>query len=65
MVIIENRQKGPIQLVIRSRDNFGGFTTLNIPGMGAGKNVYTLEDERMTENVERAEKEGLIKTKKI
>ncbi len=65
MIEIENRQRGPTQLVVRSKVHNGGFTTLNIPGMGAGKNVYFLEDERMTENVARAEKDGFIKTRYV
>lgn len=60
MILIENKLKGPIQLVVRSKVHNGGFSTLNIPGMGAGKNFYALEDERMTENVERAKKDFLI-----
>lgn len=65
MIEIENRQNGPIQLVVRSMTHNGGFTTLNIPGIGSGKNVYTLEDERMTEYVERVKKDGLITTRYV
>lgn len=62
---IINRQKGPTQLIIRSRDHVGDFTTLNIPGMGAGKNVIFLEDELITEYVEQAEERGLISTEVV
>lgn len=65
MIEITNRQKGPIQLVIKSRVHYGNFTTQNIPGMGAGKNVFLLEDELMTESVAEAEKKGLITTKYV
>jgi hypothetical protein len=65
MLEITNRQKGPVQLVIRSKVHNGGFTCLNIPGMGAGKNVYHLEDELTTEYVERAKKTGLISTRYV
>jgi hypothetical protein len=41
------------------------FTTLNIPGVGSGKNVYLLEDERNTPYIQRVEEMGLISTKHI
>jgi hypothetical protein len=63
MIEIKNKMKSPVQLVIRSRKAPKAFTTLNIPGLGAGKNTYYLEDERNTEYVERAEKMGLISTR--
>jgi len=65
MIRIENRGRGPVQLVVRSKVHNGGFTTLNIPGVGAGKNFYDLEDELMTEYVERSEKKGEITTKYV
>lgn len=65
MIEIKNKTKSPIQLVIRSRKAPRSFTTLNIPGLGAGNNTYLLEDERNTEYVERAEKLGLISTRQI
>lgn len=65
MIHIENKGKGPVQLVVRSTTHNGGFTTLNIPGVGAGKNFYDLADERMTENIERAERDGFITTKNV
>lgn len=65
MLEIKNKQKYPVQLVIRSRKAPRAFTCLNIPGVGGGKNVYYLEDERATEYIDRAEKEGLISTKQI
>jgi hypothetical protein len=65
MLEIKNKQKYPVQLVVRSRKASRAFTCLNIPGVGGGKNVYYLEDERATEYIDRAEKEGLISTKQI
>jgi hypothetical protein len=65
MLEIKNNKKHPVQLVIRSRKAPRAFTCLNIPGVGAGKNVYYLEDERATEYIDRAEKEGLISTRHI
>lgn len=65
MIEIKNRTKSPVQILIRSRKSPKSFTTLNVPGIGAGSNTYLLEDERSTEYVERAEKMGLISTRHI
>jgi hypothetical protein len=65
MIEIINKQKCPVQILIRSRKSPRSFTTLNIPGVGSGKNIYLLEDERATEYIDRVEKLGLISTKKI
>lgn len=62
MIEIKNRTKGPIQLVVKSKAA-KSFTTLNIPGIGAGNNTYFLEDERQTEYIDRAERLGLISTR--
>lgn len=65
MIEITNRLRGPVQLVIRSRTKARSFTCLNIPGIGAGKNVYLLEDERVTEDIERAKREKQITTRYV
>lgn len=65
MIEIRNKTRGPVQLVIRSKKAPKAFTTLNVPGIGAGNNIYLLEDERNTEYVERAEKLGLISTRQL
>lgn len=65
MIEIKNKTRSPVQILIRSRKSPKAFTTLNVPGVGAGNNIYLLEDERSTEYVERAEKMGLISTKKL
>jgi len=66
MIEIRNKNKFPVQLVVRSRKSPRSFTTLNIPGVGSGKNVYYLDDERSTEYIERLEQKfGLITTKRI
>jgi hypothetical protein len=65
MIEIKNKTRGPVQVLIRSRTSPKAFTTLNVPGIGAGNNVYMLEDERNTEYVERAEKMGLISTRRL
>ena len=63
MIEIKNKLKSPIQLIVRSRRKPRSFTTLNIPGVGSGKNIYFLEDERATEYIERVESMGLISTR--
>ena len=63
MIEITNKSRSPVQLVIRSTRATNTFTCLNIPGIGAGKNVYLLADERKTEYVDRAEADGLISTR--
>jgi len=65
MLEIKNKKKFPVQLVIRSKKATRTFTVLNIPGIGGGKNVYYLEDERATEYIDKAEKDGLITKKQI
>lgn len=65
MLEIKNKQKFPVQLIVRSRTTPRSFTVLNIPGVGSGKNFYLLEDERTTEYIDRAEKDGLISTRHI
>jgi hypothetical protein len=67
MIEITNKTRGPVQLVIRSmtEGKNHSFTVLNIPGLGAGNNVYLLEDERHTEYVDRAEKAGFITQKRV
>jgi hypothetical protein len=65
MIEIKNKTRGPVQILIRSRKSPKAFTTLNVPGVGAGNNIYMLEDERNTEYVDRAEKMGLISTRHL
>ena len=65
MIEIKNKTKSPVQILIRSKKSPKSFTTLNVPGVGAGNNTYLLEDERSTEYVERAEQMGLISTRYI
>lgn len=63
MLEITNRNKFPLQLVVKSRKAPRTFTVLNVPGIGSGKNIFLLEEERSTDYILRAEKEGLITTK--
>lgn len=65
MLEIENKNKFPVQLIVRARESTRSFTVLNIPGKGSNKNVYFLEDERATEYIDKAERDGLITTKYI
>lgn len=65
MLEIKNKHKYPVQLVIKSKKAPRSFTTLIIPGIGCGKNIYLLEDERTTEYIDRAEKDGLISTRQL
>lgn len=63
MLEITNRKKFPLQLVVKSRKAPRSFTVLNVPGIGSGKNIFLLEEERSTDYILRAEKQGLITTK--
>jgi hypothetical protein len=65
MLEIRNKNKFPVQLIVKSRTATRSSTVLNIPGIGSGKNVYLLEEERATEYIDRAEKNGLISTRHI
>ncbi len=65
MIEIKNKTRSPVQIVIKSLKKPKSFTCLNVPGIGAGKNIYYLEDERKTDYVDRAEQIGLISTRYI
>ena len=66
MIEIKNKNKFPVQLVVRSKHKPNSFTTLIIPGRGAGQNIYYLQDELTTEYFDRVEKEyKLIETRYI
>lgn len=65
MIEIKNKQRGPLQIMVRSRKAPRAFTTLIIPGIGKGKNVRLIEDELKTEQIDLVEKMGLISTRYI
>ena len=65
MIEIKNKQKSPVQILVRSRTAPRAFTTLIIPGIGKQKNVRLIEDEQKTDIIERVEKMGLISTRYI
>ena len=65
MLEITNKQKFPVQLLVKSKKGIRSFTVLNIAGIGQGKNIYLLDEERATEYIDRAVKDGLISTRII
>ena len=65
MIEIKNKQKSPVQLIVRSRKAPRAFTTLIIPGIGKGQNIRLIDDELKTDYIERVEKMGLISTRYI
>lgn len=65
MIEITNRTKSPVQLVVRSTRHPRSFTTLVVPGIGAGRNVIYIPDERHTEFVDRAEKAMKLITTRV
>lgn len=65
MIEIRNKQKCPVQLVVKSKRAPRAFTTLNVPGIGKEKNVVQLEDERVTDYIYRCEEMGLISTRQV
>lgn len=65
MIEITNKNRFPIQLIVRSKKAPRAFTTLNIPGIGEKRNVFYLEDERSTPELERAASNGLVITRHI
>jgi hypothetical protein len=65
MIEIKNRGRSPVQLVVRSRKAPRAFTTLIVPGIGAGKNVVLIEDELWTETIDRVEEMGLITQRRV
>jgi sulfate adenylyltransferase subunit 1 (EFTu-like GTPase family) len=63
VIEITNRNRFPVQLIVRSRKKARAFTTLIIPGRGKGHNVIKIEDELKTEYIDRVEQMGLISTR--
>lgn len=66
MIEIRNKDKSPVQILVRSRTAPRAFTTLIIPGIGGGKNTRIIEDEQVINDVmARVEKMGMISTRYI
>lgn len=66
MIEITNKNRFPVQLIVKSKKSPRSFTTLNVPGVGSKKNVCYLREEQGTEYIERVEKKfGLITIRHI
>ena len=77
MLEITNRTKSPIQILVKSKqgayirkteslvDTNRAFKSINIPGIGSGKNQIVIEDEKITEYIKRLEKDKLIYVRKV
>lgn len=65
MIEIKNKQKGPVQILVRSATAPRAFTTLVIPGVGKGNNIRLITDEMKTDYIDRIERTGLISTRYV
>jgi hypothetical protein len=64
MIEMTNLTRGPVQIVVRTAQG-KKFTCLNIPGIGKHDNIRFIEDERHTDYIDKAEKDGLIKVRRV
>lgn len=65
MLEITNKEKHPVQLIVKTKGVLRDFKTLNIPAIGKGKNVVIIEDERETEYIDRIRKLGWISVRHV
>lgn len=66
MIEITNKMRTPVPIIVRSRTAPRAFTTLTIPGVGKGKNVVLIDDERYTDEIGKLERDtGFIKTRRV
>jgi hypothetical protein len=65
MIELVNKKKYPVQILVKSTKIPNSFTCLNIPGVGAKKNIFFLQDERETEYIDRAVEAGLISKRTV
>lgn len=65
MLEIRNKLKSPIQIIVRSTTKPRALATLNIPGVGSGKNICWIEDERHTEYIDRLKDKKLISVERV
>jgi hypothetical protein len=65
MIELVNKKKYPVQILVKSTKIPNSFTCLNIPGVGAKKNIFFLQDERETEYIDRAVAAGLISKRTV
>lgn len=62
MIEIINKQRGPIQLMLRSKTKANGFDLATLKGFGAGQNRMVISEEEMTPQISRLENLKLITT---
>jgi hypothetical protein len=65
VIEITNTQRGPTQIMVRSKRKLRAFTTMVIPGRGSGHNKVVIEDEVVTNQIKMVEKQGFISTRYI
>jgi len=65
MIELVNKKKYHVQILVKSTKIPNSFTCLNIPGVGAKKNIFFLQDERETEYIDRAVAAGLISKRTV
>jgi len=65
MIEITNHQKHSVQIIVRANNELRSFKTLNIPAIGKGKNVILIEDERLTDYIERVKQLGWISVRNV
>jgi hypothetical protein len=57
---IINKDRGPLQLMVRSKNKAVGFTTQILPGKGKGNHIIFIEDEEYTDQINYLKEEKLI-----
>jgi len=65
MIEITNRDRGPVQLIVRSQNKVTGFTTKILPGRGRKKNVCIITDEEWTEQINTLVELKMISTRRV
>ncbi len=65
MIEITNRERGPVQLMVKSGNYVSGFTTKILPGRGKKQNVYVIQDEQWTPQIGLLEDLKMISTRTV
>ena len=65
MIEITNRDRGPVQLMVKSRNYVSGFTTQILPGRGKKQNVCLIEDEQWTDQIGLLEELKMVSTRRV
>ncbi len=65
MIEITNRECGPVQLMVKSKNKVSGFTTKVLPGRGKKQNVYVINDEDKTDQMDLLESLKLISMRTV